>query len=157
LISQDTTLRELMAADDVGVTARRIWSPLIQYSINTRDTGSMYADGYFSPLEMEVYGIRFQGIVFLSTCQTTTFTGDLWEPPDGILRELFTLGADCIVSSSIAVPDKYAAEYSMAFYRKLTEYGAPHVVATEMVREGVRNGSNVLSYGAYYPIYFETE
>ena len=157
LTSQDTTLRELMAADDVGVTARRIWSPLIQYSNNTRDTGSMYADGYFSPLEMEVYGIRFQGIVFLSTCQTTTYTGDLWEPPDGILRELFTLGADCVVSSSIAVPDKYAAEYSMAFYRKLIEYGAPHVVATEMVREGVKNGSNVLSYGAYYPIYFETE
>lgn len=156
LIKRDSNMRELLAANDVGTMARRMWSPLIQYKSVTRDSGAMFGDGFISPFEMELFGARFKNLVFLSTCQTATLTGDLWEPQDGIIRELFAQGAKCIVMSPVAVPDRYAPEYSSKFYKYLLKTNEPHKAATQIVREGMRTGASAFSYGLYYPIYFET-
>lgn len=153
----DPSYRELFIGDEVSVTTKRIWSPLIQYSSVTRDSGSLYADGHISPIEFTAYRVKVPRMVFLSTCQTVSATCDIWEPPDGIIRELFSMGADCIVSAPIAVPDKYAASYSKLYYSYLAQTGSPDIAATMIVRNRNKlNQESALSYGAYFPILFST-
>jgi hypothetical protein len=155
-IAMDNRYVELMSSDAVGTVAKRLWSPLIQYSSKTRDTGALYGDGYISPIEMSVYGVRLPSLVYLSTCQTATLTSDLWEPPDGVVREFFTLGAQCVVSSPIPVPDLYATSYAANFYLQLAKSGEPCKAAGDVVRSRRRESANALSIGAYYPIYLFT-
>ena len=153
----DSSYRELFIGDEVSATTKRIWSPLIQYSSVTRDSGSLYADGYVSPIEFTTYRIKVPRMVYLSTCQTVSATCDMWEPPDGIIRELFSMGADCIVSAPLAIPDKYAAGYSKLFYSYLAQTGSPDIAATMVVRNRKKgNHESALSFGAYFPILFKT-
>lgn len=148
---------ELQGKTNIGVIARLIWSPLVQYSATTNNAEVMYGDGYLSPIEYDLYEIHAPKLVYLSACRTVTSTSDKWEPPDGFLRMLFTRGTDCIVSSPIPVADKYAPDYSGQFYEGYLDGLPPHQCASKIVRNGIVHMKNPLSYGAYYPIYFETE
>jgi hypothetical protein len=153
----DASLREIIRNDDVANLAKMIWSPLIQYRPTTSADGPLYGDGYLSPIEIDWYSIKLSQMVFLSTCQTVTETSVIGEPPDGLLRVLFNSGVECVVTSTIAVPDKYAPDYSVAFYRHLIQNGDPHLSASMVVRDGIKSGMNLFSYGMYYPISFSVE
>lgn len=156
-IEEQPLLKELLRRDDIGTIARSMWGPLVQYKSDTRSSGPLYGDGYISPLEMDVYNVKIPKLVFLSTCQTTTQTSDHWEPPDGLIRVSFSRGADCVVTSPIAVPDRYAASYAVDFYDQLSRTKLPHKAANEIIRQGIREGKSVREYGIYFPIYFSEE
>jgi hypothetical protein len=156
-IEEQPLLRELMRRDDIGSLARAMRGPLIQYKSETRTSGPLYGDGFISPLEMEVYNVKVPKLMFLSTCQTTTQTSDHWEPPDGMIRVSFSRGAECVVTSPIAVPDRYAASYAIEFYDQLSRTKLPHKAANEIVRQGIKEGKSVREYGIYFPIYFSEE
>ncbi len=153
----DSSLRELIRNDDVANVAKMIWSPLIQYRTTTLVDGPLFGDGYLSPIEIDWYNISLSRMVFLSTCQTVTATSVLGEPPDGLLRVLFTSGVECVVTSTMAVPDKYAPDYSACYYQYLIKNGDPHLSASMVVRDGIRTGKSLYSYGMYYPISFSSE
>jgi hypothetical protein len=148
---------EIFGRQDVGVTARRLMSPLIQYKSSTRDTGKLFGDGYISPIEMQLYNLKCPKLVYLNTCQTITATSDACEPPDGILRELFSLGAECIISAPIAVPDRYAASFSAEFYKALGIYGTAYQAVTHIIRSRGAGDRSALSFGSYYPVYFSSD
>ncbi len=153
-IQRDSTKRELLYKDEVGIVGRRLWTSLLQYRPDVDKEGVMYGDGVLAPLEMEVYNIVAPRHVYLSTCQTIAFTSDVQEPPDGLIRELFAQGANCVVASSTPVNDTYAAEHAKRYYRKLAEGMSPEIITAQIVSEGRRRHENAQIYGSYYPIYF---